>query len=253
MSEPVTNSEIEDVLSSIRRLISENPSKGEDGDAPAAGADKLVLTPAFRVLDGDGGDESDADAQATQTVTEPPLGEDVSAEMPDDSSADSPNKNDGLEQRIAELEAAIGETYEEWEPDGSEYTEGGEAPTILHPNAEAPAQWDVVPDSAPYGEVGGNVSSMVGIVLEAEEVFDEDDAGADEAEAMAEAGAEDADQNEDQDEDDDFVLDEEMLRELVLQLVREQLKGQIGEKITRSIRRMVRREIRMALAVRDTE
>ncbi|MDA3858349.1 MAG: hypothetical protein PF480_08980 [Roseovarius sp.] len=63
MSDPVTNVEIEDVLSSIRRLV----SNGQDGvsvqsepmDMPKAEtANRLVLTPSLRVDDRDGVDQS---------------------------------------------------------------------------------------------------------------------------------------------------------------------------------------------------
>ena len=49
MSEPVSNAEIEDVLSSIRRLVSENSGAIRRGPEPEETPDKLVLTPAFRV------------------------------------------------------------------------------------------------------------------------------------------------------------------------------------------------------------
>ncbi|MGR3710542.1 MAG: hypothetical protein ACU0A9_14000 [Alterinioella nitratireducens] len=58
MADPMKSDEIEDVLSSIRRLVSEHhpaegtqavPPAGEGGDAAAP--DKLVLTPALRVTD----------------------------------------------------------------------------------------------------------------------------------------------------------------------------------------------------------
>ena len=62
MSEPVTNSEIEDVLSSIRRLVSEEPSlRAKPKDEESAQVERLVLTPAFRVPDDDGFNET-ADA-----------------------------------------------------------------------------------------------------------------------------------------------------------------------------------------------
>jgi len=241
MSEPVTNSEIEDVLSSIRRLISENPSKGEDGDSNAAPTDKLVLTPAFRVLDGDGAGQPASDnAQAAPVLQEvaensgPPAPRDPETDAVDLSEDTSADDDNPLEQRIAELEAAIGDSFDEWEPDGSEYEEGGEAPTVLYPEAEAPAQWDVVPDEPQGGAQGVINLSSAHIVLEAEEVNDAD-------EPLEEA------------DDEDILLDEAALREMVSNLVREQLKGQIGERITRNIRRMVRREIRQALAVRDID
>ncbi|MEB8387372.1 hypothetical protein OO012_09040 [Rhodobacteraceae bacterium KMM 6894] len=72
MSDPVTNVEIEDVLSSIRRLVS-NESKGltpqssmtPEPAAPEAG--KLVLAPSFRVDDAapDGGGDSAQDKAET--------------------------------------------------------------------------------------------------------------------------------------------------------------------------------------------
>lgn len=75
MSDPVTNSEIEDVLSSIRRLVSNEvrDDKGERSpkqeDEPG---DKLVLTPALRV-DGQPGnarsDEPDADADVEELIS----------------------------------------------------------------------------------------------------------------------------------------------------------------------------------------
>lgn len=58
MSNPVTNAEVEDVLSSIRRLVSSDPrlvdrdltEETEPSDASEqSGADRLVLTPALRV------------------------------------------------------------------------------------------------------------------------------------------------------------------------------------------------------------
>lgn len=55
MSEPVTHAEIEDVLSSIRRLVSETGRGAEAGTVRIAPkpATRLVLTPALRVPDAD--------------------------------------------------------------------------------------------------------------------------------------------------------------------------------------------------------
>lgn len=54
MSDPVSNAEIEDVLSSIRQLISDGQTDKADGaDAHGVADNKLILTPAFRVYDGD--------------------------------------------------------------------------------------------------------------------------------------------------------------------------------------------------------
>lgn len=226
MSETVSNVEIEDVLSSIRRLVSENASGGDNIGAQNSGnanlAEKLVLTPAFRVLDGGGADENRPAARAAQEADEAPAPEAVQPEPTPDSGSD-------LEQKIAALEAAIGDTYDEWEPDGSEEEVAEAEPEVLtratpaHREAEAEA----------------------GIILEAtaQEVFEV------EPEAMPEPAAEE--QN--SDPDDTTYLDEDALRDMVSILVREELQGHIGEKITRSVRRLVRREIQRTLALREFE
>lgn len=50
MSDPMTNTEVEDVLASIRRLVSDDNRPAQDSAVPAA-TDRLVLTPALRVTD----------------------------------------------------------------------------------------------------------------------------------------------------------------------------------------------------------
>ncbi len=59
MSDPVSNTEIEDVLASIRRLVSENAKALKRDRERDPEAEKLVLTPAYRI------DESDAPAPVT--------------------------------------------------------------------------------------------------------------------------------------------------------------------------------------------
>ena len=65
MSDPVTNVEIEDVLSSIRRLVSEDSRPESMSEAPqaqrSASAGRLVLTPALRVQEGPASEETDCD------------------------------------------------------------------------------------------------------------------------------------------------------------------------------------------------
>lgn len=70
MSDPVANVDIEDVLSSIRRLVSNGPEKDGRAARDAREADRLVLTPSQRVDDageaeaGEAGRESPATARA---------------------------------------------------------------------------------------------------------------------------------------------------------------------------------------------
>ncbi|WP_424940596.1 hypothetical protein [Aliiroseovarius sp. S253] len=68
MSDPVSNAEIEDVLSSIRRLISADQADKPDSGEPASPTDnKLILTPAFRVFDGVLVDASEVDRNEAAT------------------------------------------------------------------------------------------------------------------------------------------------------------------------------------------
>lgn len=56
MSDPMTNTEVEDVLASIRRLVSDDKTPEPESETSAS-SDRLVLTPALRVMDDfDGGD-----------------------------------------------------------------------------------------------------------------------------------------------------------------------------------------------------
>jgi len=77
MSEPMSNVEIEDVLSSIRRLVSYNSTRSRPGAAPdleeeghnGAPTDALVLTPALRV--GTEGDDEPEAAESSECAAEP--------------------------------------------------------------------------------------------------------------------------------------------------------------------------------------
>jgi len=65
MSDPVTNVEIEDVLSSIRKLVADD-ARSSPAATPKPKADRLVLTPAFRVTD-----TTDAPDDTSHSTPEP--------------------------------------------------------------------------------------------------------------------------------------------------------------------------------------
>ena len=94
MSKPVTNSQVEDVLSSIRRLVSDNKKNSASaGVLPVQ--DKLVLTPQLRVSeDGSEPQAEIADTDGASAGAAPDTGDlrsQVSHEnIPDDSSCDAP-------------------------------------------------------------------------------------------------------------------------------------------------------------------
>tara|TARA_R110002051_G_scaffold159688_3_gene231197 strand:+ start:2232 stop:3128 length:897 start_codon:yes stop_codon:yes gene_type:complete len=141
MSDPVTNVEIEDVLSSIRRLVAQGDKprgavKAEENkdSSPAAQVARFVLTPALRVAEptedvaedvvGDLPSESGSHAAQFAAPPSPPLVLTASDTMQEPLVHDrmSATERESLEATIAELEAAVTSQPDEWEPDGSEVT-----------------------------------------------------------------------------------------------------------------------------------
>jgi hypothetical protein len=125
MSDPVTNADIEDVLSSIRRLVAEDERPDVVAPSTPAASDRLVLTPALRVMEteapeemvsADTADLVDEDDSTETDLPEPELVE--GHELADLDVDDSAKRN--LEARIAELEAVISDTGGQWEQDGEE-------------------------------------------------------------------------------------------------------------------------------------
>ncbi len=107
MSGPEKQVEIEDVLSSIRRLVSEDEAGESDLDkTTGTSGDRLVLTPSLRVAD-----------ELHQGDRSGPLTLDQRLHRRGMSTGGVPAST--LTSRIAALESAIAETVDQWEPDGS--------------------------------------------------------------------------------------------------------------------------------------
>lgn len=269
MSDPMTNVEIEDVLSSIRRLVAEGtPAKPASAAKPARTMPKLVLTPALRV---DASQDSTPDApirlQEAQRVDAfaPPLPTLISI-------ADPAGDRLNLLATIAELEAAVRNQTDEWEPDGT----GTQTEQLTW--ARAGFRGDVE-DAGEAIAAPANVSAWPRTLVEAAKRYGEgqdtpkDDA-VQEAEFRHHAAkdaarpqADDTDFNDDSiggpelgdDPEemldrylaDDAVIDENMLRDLVRDIVRQELQGKLGERITRNVRKMVRREINRTMTTQN--
>jgi len=135
MSDPVSNHDIEDVLSSIRRLVAQGDPRrvaapavskpaaidrdeadptadeAENEDAKSVSDDigRLVLTPAFRVL-------TPEDSEDKVKAPEPANASDPAPDLDK-----TPLKERAsLEAKIAALEAAVSGVADDFEPDGSE-------------------------------------------------------------------------------------------------------------------------------------
>ncbi|WP_417259342.1 hypothetical protein [Celeribacter sp.] len=330
MSDPMTNMKgDEDVLASIRRLVVDSraardrmtnghPSaanaapKASEANGTSGAPELLLLTTDFLVEKPDN-TPSDVEGNpplilgpdlAVVKTDEPEVAEqeDAPAEATNAWHAQLDDTPDGdaakhaaklnLEQRIAELEAAIGSVEEEWEPDGSESLEGetpqglprGFADIVLSMRAKTEQTSD--PDEATDAEMDAldvaEPSEAASDVVEPapsdaiEETAEVVEASVDvledtlDAETLADLtddlyvfdgdDAEDVSFDEPQNDeeqahfsDDEEVLDEHMLRALVADVLNEELRGQLGERMTRNIRRLVRREVQRALSVRDLQ
>ena len=230
MSEPVSDGEIEDVLSSIRRLISDDVSRR----APEPQVmDRFVLTPALRVMDGDPAVTGDSDDVAEPKAARVKPARAVPRNVEEAVSATARTE---LEERIAELEAAVSRSREEWEPDGSE-PEAEELPERHIFAHSEPEEDQPEPSEAPSAEP---VPTFRRDRTEAE--AEEQPEAAEDVSLPERSGAKGTGL---------AVVDDEALKELVAQVVRKELQGAMGERITRNVRRMVRREIQQALALKD--
>lgn len=151
-----------------------------------------------------------------------------------------------LSAKIEELEAAIGNIADTWEPDGA----SGDA----YAGTEAPAMaWEDENE-------GADAPAAAHLFKDAKEASSPSDfskvAGAFKSESSDDAEPE-PDQAERQTASDyawdEQLIDEEMLRDMVSEIVRAELQGALGERITRNVRKLVRREIHRALTAQDLE
>ncbi len=215
MTENKQRSDADAVLSSVRRIVTRQlpPEEmapedwgAEDEPQDDEATDKLLLTPALRVED------------KSPVPIRP-----VPSQTP-------------LEERIAELERAVGAGSDDWEPDGSEPVDT-ETPRrlVLAVPVEKGEPEDASEPLFATAEKHGLLAEPAPDLLPSR-------GGADE-------GASSAPVSHDLPSGD--LIDEDKLRELVSDIVRDELQGELGERITRNIRKLVRREIHRAIMTRD--
>ena len=249
MSEPMSAVEIEDVLSSIRRLVSDDLRPAPRGAAAVAEGDtggKLILTPALRVVQ-EGGRTSASDDPAIEAVVAG-VGAAVDARAEDwaeDWESETGDQTPGF------AEAPLWEDAEEAAPEPAP-----EPPLQFHahPRATLLTEADRVPGWAQEGEEDETPQPARWTAA----TLEPDAAWADEAEAhvlqelsdhvAAAAPLDDMQEALDEAGYDTATYDDEALRDLVRELIVEELQGPLGARITRNIRKLVRAEIARALA-----
>jgi len=255
MSDSVVKAGIEDVLSSVKRLVSEDSRGKSSSDQQGATRKpgRLVLTDALRISNPAQPkvmpDKPSTDVAGSAKPMLLRACDIVRAGDPantaDDATeanaADSGSTDDraiSLSAKIEALEAAIAQTEDQWEPDGDSADAYSGTPTQSLP-------WNVEEEFAAARTV----------VLTDREDPEDSQPEADSAQnAEFIRAAQPAETGRDTEVVENVAttdLDEETLRDMIAEVVRQELQGAMGERITRNVRKMVRREIARALAAKD--
>ncbi|WP_296428285.1 hypothetical protein [Yoonia sp.] len=213
MSDRARTDEIDGIMSSVRRLVSDAEAGSGSGMRQMS---RFLLTPALRVSEPCDVDTSIIQRQATS--------------RPNNLLVLDPNnraERAGLEATIAELEAAVTAQTDNWEADG------GEAFEHTAWAASAFQLRDAVVDAA---------TASVFEPATAADTTDSADVVQMPDQAEQTAVSHPLKHN-----------DHDLLRALVVQIVREELSGEMGERITRNVRKLVRREINRVLVSRELD
>ncbi len=284
MSEPMSSVEIEDVLSSIRRLVSEDlrPSGTPVATRPVAeapvtqaapapapvsssaqelAASKLILTPALRVVaddppaqmraDTDAWDEGEVAAFVNvedDAVLEDDTGWQTSADVVSLTRAeDAPRLDPSPTAASADPDHApvVDADAMEWEADAQA---GLASPDWQDAQPQEMALSGALSDDVPPDAAAPGAELHDDTM--ADPAYDAVWADAAEAEVLRQLAA-DGTIQQSAPSDDDTVYEENLLRDLVRDIIREELQGALGERITRNVRKLVRAEIARAMALRD--
>lgn len=233
MSDTAKMDEIDEVLSSVRKMVSNGDKQAAKASATTP-PNPFLLTPALRV--------------------EGAQDQDPAAVVPDPTPAGAPETTPP-DSKAAALEAAVTAQSDSWEAEEGESLDPATwaASAFLRQNVAEP-----IDDSAPAEEAEVAILADEADKVESEQAEDADPAEAvveDEPEAessdapAAEAAGTTA-------PDPAAVLagiDPDTLRKLVVDILREELAGDMGERMTRNVRKLVRREINRVLVSRDLD
>lgn len=244
MSEPMTSGEIEDVLSSIRKLVSEDlrpqPRAQVSPRVVPPEADKLILTPALRVVEGN------AEAEATLAASDTPGAE--------------PTRRLRLDTVVSSFAAQVSPPAEGWEAETGDATVTRLVRTPPHVVDRAPPI-EAFPDAAAEDDTGEAVTEAeivnaaptggLHFAWQARRAGLGDD---DDGEPMAQQTLPEAEVRqgtEDAPEAPMPDIDADVLAELVRDILRDELQGALGLRMTRNIRKLVRAEVARILATKD--
>ena len=257
MTEAMSHREIEDVLSSVKRLVSQD---NQQRPLAAPRPEKLVLTSALRVLP-----ENDPDPES-----ESDSGADARPESSDAPDGNIPDKADGASAALIEdTSKAPAPEAETPAPEAAPAPETALPPSLIRRIAQAGSGPDVAP-GLPFSGLDAHETDprtaapspkpcqpdplvLEDAALEATLARLEAALSGKPAPQTATAAVQESTppassappRNE-----DDQIIDEGTLYQLVAHIVRQELQGELGEKITRNIRKLVRQEVARELQLR---
>ncbi|WP_209596939.1 hypothetical protein [Ruegeria sp. HKCCSP351] len=262
MSDNVVKAGIEDVLSSVKRLVSEDSRDKtvSDQTTKARKPGRLVLTDALRISTPDQLGVIPAKAVSEPEVSDaakpmllrtcdivqtgqPANADQDKPETAETKHAPSDDATNSLSAKIEALEAAIAQTEDQWEPDGDSQDAYSGTPSHALP-------WDVEEEFAAAMSIDAAGGDEPEAVQQAEDASCQAEFIRSSQAVVSDADAEEPGSDENVRTID---MDEDALRTLIAEVVRAELQGTMGERITRNVRKMVRREIARALAAQDLE
>ena len=244
MSEAMSSVEIEDVLSSIRRLVSEDLRPGPRSmtkaevarqEVAAKADEKLILTPAFRVV-------AEAEPVRPTPLRRLHLGaEPVARVVASTLERTVAAQSSEWESEVGDPPLLVGDM--EWTEDGwAAPMPTAEVVQFIQPLSDATPSWaQVEPEAAEPDFTDAEAVDPAPITEPDRQWADQA-----EAEAVAQLEAQPA-------PSPDLRLDEQVLRDLVREMILEELQGNLGERITRNVRKLVRAEIARAISVHGVE
>lgn len=227
MTEAMSRREIEDVLSSIRRIVSHDVHPNTQ---QGASHEKLLLTSALRVDD----------------AAPDPLRVD-SAPMEEQSPSARPSGPDEAERDPEAFPVLVQEDF------SPEVTPS----SLLARISSASKSSSFGLNAAPEQVSGPPSETLSSRVMEDEALTSIEDSALEATLARLEAVLAKTEQPDSADShaletagSDEEIIDEGVLYQIVAHIVRQELQGELGEKITRNIRKLVRSEVARELQLR---
>ena len=288
MSDPVNKVEdVEDVLSSIRRLVadtsSSSPSDAETSsdevETVAPPQEALILTSEQRIHREKPDEELSVSSLTAlrQAVADP----DAASNKVVSAGWVRPVPDDYYEDEAEEAASGWAEAQMPFEGPNVDEGEAAERPAFA-PLPQSEEDMDLAPqdeeantaepiwpeevdqpspDTFSRGRAQSSLAEAMGVATFVRSGNEADVPAAEIEEAIVVDIPDDEDADEisseniltDQPVFEDGILDEDTLRKLVSEVVREELGGELGERITRNVRKLVRREIHRALTARELE